>query len=129
MTQRLQRHPFLALFDGPDTNASTEGRRASIVPQQALFALNGAFVDVQANLLAQRILREREDTAGRVRYLLQLAWGRDPLGDELQKYSAWLSEARQHASQANVAADRCEEEAWASLCRVTLAANEFIYVD
>ena len=28
MTQRIQRHPFLALFDGPDTNASTaSGRR------------------------------------------------------------------------------------------------------
>ena len=28
MTQRFQKHPFLALFDGPDTNASTEARRA-----------------------------------------------------------------------------------------------------
>jgi hypothetical protein len=45
MTQRLQRHPLLALFDGPDTNSSTEARRASIVPQQALFALNDPFVD------------------------------------------------------------------------------------
>src|SRR5262249_49549671 len=29
MTQRLQKHPFLALFDGPDTNNSTESRRVS----------------------------------------------------------------------------------------------------
>ena len=26
MTQRIQRHPFLALFDGPDTNAGTASR-------------------------------------------------------------------------------------------------------
>ena len=26
MTQRIRRHPFLALFDGPDTNASTARR-------------------------------------------------------------------------------------------------------
>ena len=26
MTQRIQRHPFLALFDGADTNASTADR-------------------------------------------------------------------------------------------------------
>ena len=27
MTQRIQRHPFLALFDGADTNASTGDAR------------------------------------------------------------------------------------------------------
>src|SRR6185436_7105479 len=43
MTPRFQRHPFLALFDGPDTNTSSESRRTSIVPQQALYALNNPF--------------------------------------------------------------------------------------
>ena len=30
MTQRIQRHPFLALFDGPDTNTTREVRSSSI---------------------------------------------------------------------------------------------------
>jgi hypothetical protein len=32
MTQRIRRHPFFALFDGPDTNASTAVRGASTTP-------------------------------------------------------------------------------------------------
>src|SRR5207342_1510539 len=40
MTQRLKRHPFLALFDGADTNASTPSRGATTVPTQALFLMN-----------------------------------------------------------------------------------------
>ena len=39
MTQRIQRHPFLALFDGPDTNASTGVRTTSTTPLQALFLM------------------------------------------------------------------------------------------
>src|SRR5207245_3545592 len=48
MTQRLQRHPYLAIFDGPDTNTSTEQRTSSTVPQQALFLMNNPFVLAQA---------------------------------------------------------------------------------
>ena len=40
MTQRIKRHPFLALFDGADPNASTPGvRHTTTVPTQALFFL------------------------------------------------------------------------------------------
>jgi hypothetical protein len=44
MTQRIQRHPFLALFDGPDTNTSTDTRTDSTVPLQALFLMNNPFI-------------------------------------------------------------------------------------
>ncbi|HSM76836.1 MAG TPA: DUF1553 domain-containing protein, partial [Bryobacteraceae bacterium] len=36
MTQRIQRHPYLAIFDGPDPSASTPLRVASTTPLQAL---------------------------------------------------------------------------------------------
>jgi hypothetical protein len=129
MTQRIQRHPFMALFDGPDTNSSTEARRVSIVPQQALFVLNDPFVDGQAKVLAKRVLKERHELAARIRYLVELTWGRPPSAREEEKYRGWLTEAQHLAGQSNVAPDGCEEEAWTSLCRVTLAANEFLYVD
>ena len=44
MTQRFARHPYLALFDGPDPNTSTGLRTSSIVPTQALYLLNNPFV-------------------------------------------------------------------------------------
>src|SRR5262249_17227224 len=61
MTQRFQRHPFLALFDGPDTNPSTEQRTASTVPLQALFLTNAPFVTEQAEGFARRLLAASGD--------------------------------------------------------------------
>ena len=40
MIQRIQRHPFLAIFDGADPAASTALRLTSTTPLQALFLLN-----------------------------------------------------------------------------------------
>src|SRR5204863_398311 len=51
MTQRIARHPYLALFDGPDTNASTARRVSSTTPLQALFLLNDPFVHRLAEAL------------------------------------------------------------------------------
>ena len=48
MTQRLVRHPYLALFDGPDTNLSTDVRTSATVPLQALYLMNNPFVAEQA---------------------------------------------------------------------------------
>jgi hypothetical protein len=52
MTQRLQRHPFLALFDGPDTNTTTDTRTSSTVPLQLLFAMNNRWFHERAEGLA-----------------------------------------------------------------------------
>src|SRR5258706_594008 len=56
MTQRLKRHPYLALFDGADTNASTPRRQDTTVPTQSLFLMNDPFVHEQAAGLARRLL-------------------------------------------------------------------------
>ena len=48
MTQRIKRHPFLALFDGPDPNTSTASRQTTTVPPQALFFMNDPFVHSRA---------------------------------------------------------------------------------
>ena len=129
MTQRFQRHPFLALFDGPDTNNSTEARGTSIVPQQALFALNNPFVDEQTRLLARRVLAARSDEADRLRYAHELTWSRPPTREEVAKCRAWLSRVLELLTHANTPANQREEEAWSSLVRVLLTANEFLYVD
>jgi hypothetical protein len=121
MTPRFQRHPFLALFDGPDTNTSTEERRASIVPQQALYALNNPFVDEQAHLLARRILSFSTDRGPRLRYACHLTWSRDPTASEIERFTNFIESAHPLASS--------DEEAWTGLARVLLTANEFLYVD
>jgi hypothetical protein len=129
MTQRFQRHPFLALFDGPDTNNSTEARRSSIVPQQALFALNNPFVDEQARRLAGRVLAARSEEAERIRLAQELAWSRPPSREELVRWRDWLEQARKLLAGSDTSTDQSDEQAWNSLARVLLSANEFVYVD
>ena len=80
MTQRLVKHPFLAIFDGPDTNTSTDVRGRSTVPLQALYLMNNPFVQEQAAALARRLLARssrRSRRPHRVGY--ELAWGRPPI--------------------------------------------------
>ena len=52
MTQRIRRHPFLALFDGPDGNVSTAHRDSTTVPTQSLFLMNDPFVHAQSSRFA-----------------------------------------------------------------------------
>lgn len=129
MTQRIQKHPFLALFDGPDTNNSTEARRASTVPQQALFAMNSSFLDEQSSALARRIIKEKSTFADRIDHLLGLTWNRAPTRLEAEQFQRWHTEARALAGAAGIEPARCEQEAWTALARVMFMANEFLYVD
>jgi len=122
MTQRFQRHPFLALFDGPDTNTSTEARRASIVPQQALFAMNNAFIDERARALARRLAEAGPGDDARLAALSAWCWQR-PL--RVPGESALL---RDGLTQAR-ALGPDSGDPWVLLARVFLTSNEFLHVD
>ncbi len=75
MTQRLIKHPFLAIFDGPDTNYSTDVRSQSTVPLQALFFLNNPFVLENAAGLAHRMTTASTDAEARITSRLQTGLG------------------------------------------------------
>jgi hypothetical protein len=124
MTQRFQRHPFLALFDGPDTNTTTDRRESSTVPLQALFLMNNPFVHEQARGLGRRMTAAAADDAGRIAFGCEAAWGRPPSAEEIDAARDYLRRYREAAGGVEQPA-----EAWASLARVLLGANEFIYVD
>ena len=79
MTQRIQRRPLMALFDGADANASTGQRRLN-VPTQALYFLNNDFLHQQAAALAKRLAKRTAEPSGRIREAHQLALGRPATG-------------------------------------------------
>jgi hypothetical protein len=120
MTQRLVKHPFLALFDGPDTNTSTDVRSRSTVPLQALYFLNNPFVRECAEGVAGRMIAAGNDPADRVARGFELAWGRPPEADERDRALRFIREA------ASVTTDR---DGWLGLAKVLLTANEFLYID
>src|SRR5262249_12180950 len=74
MTQRIQRHPYLALFDGADTNASTARRLSSTTPLQALYLMNDPFAHRAARGFAARLMAEGSDDAARVERSFLLAF-------------------------------------------------------
>jgi Protein of unknown function (DUF1553)/Protein of unknown function (DUF1549)/Planctomycete cytochrome C len=120
MTQRLVKHPFLALFDGPDTNTSTDVRSRSTVPLQALYLLNNPFVLECAKGLAARMIAAGSDPADRVTRGFELAWGRAPEAGERERALRFVRDAASFAT---------DHDAWTSLARILLAANEFLYID
>jgi len=127
MTQRLQRHPFLALFDGPDTNTTTDRRESSTVPLQALFLTNNPFVHEQARGLARRMMTAAPDDGARIALGYEVVWGRPPALYEVEAGRQYLR--RYQEELARLGAGERQADAWASLARVLLCANEFIYVD
>ncbi len=129
MTQRLQKHPFLALFDGPDTNSTADARTSSIVPQQALFLRNNPFAEEAAAAFARRLIALPGPAALRIETAYELAFCRPPETMEVQKGIAFADRCALELAKAGAPQDRIELEAWASYARVLFASNELLFVD
>ncbi|HZJ17724.1 MAG TPA: DUF1553 domain-containing protein, partial [Chthoniobacteraceae bacterium] len=121
MTQRIQRHPYLATFDGADPSASTPSRATSTTPLQALYLLNDPFVHEQAKRIAERILADAADNATRVKRTYTLLFSRPPDENEAAAAEKFLAEAKTKLGD--------EKEAWRSYLRVLFRLNEFVYLD
>ncbi len=120
MTQRIQRHPFLTLFDGADTNASTPARAASTVPTQALWFLNNPFVHARAEAFAKRLLAQPDDTQ-RLALAYRLTLQRTPTDAESQSASGFLAAYRSESAS--------DLTAWSAYSRVLLSRNELLHID
>jgi hypothetical protein len=129
MTQRLQRHPFLGLFDAPDANTSTDLRTSSTVPPQALFLMNNPFVAEQAMALARRLLTEAPDTPTCIDRACRLTRARPATEAEQERAARYLDSCRAKLAEAGVPPERREVEARASYARVLFCSNEFVYLD
>ncbi|MCH9022828.1 MAG: DUF1553 domain-containing protein, partial [Planctomycetes bacterium] len=129
MTQRIKKHPFMAIFDGPDTNAGTPKRTSSITPIQALFMMNDPFVHTQAEKFAQRLIQESPNSDQRIELAFILALARPPTDQEQQASKNFLHNFKNQANNPDTPADKLEQLAWESYTRSLLRTNEFIYVD
>jgi hypothetical protein len=129
MAQRFQKHPFLALFDGADTNASTAERLTSTTALQALYLMNDPFVHQQAEGFAARLLSERSDDGSRLKRAYELALGRPCTADEQAQAMAFLERARANLQGAGIAPDQLAAETWRSFVRALFLTHEFVYVE
>jgi hypothetical protein len=129
MTQRIQRHPYLAIFDGADPSASTAFRMTSTTPLQALYLLNDPFIHEQSQKFANRILSESSDEKARLNRAYQLALGRPPQPDELERGHRFLASVADQLRSSETPPGKVEREAWTAMSRVLFRLNEFVYID
>ncbi|MFP6614238.1 MAG: DUF1553 domain-containing protein, partial [Pirellulales bacterium] len=129
MQQRLKRHPFLALFDGADTNVSTARRELTTVPTQALYLMNNEFVHQRAAGLAKRVLAGANDEPSRMQLAWQLALGRGPTSDELADVSAFMKQYAEAVAESDRSTKSVEMKVWSALARTIVTRNEFLFVD
>jgi hypothetical protein len=129
MTQRIQRHPFLAIFDGADPAVSTALRPVSTTPLQALYFLNDPFVHEQAKGFAQRIIATSPDTLERLHATYRQALGRLPSKAEAELSQRLLDSINKSLQSDSLSNAERESEAWQSLIRGIFRLNEFVYID
>jgi mono/diheme cytochrome c family protein len=124
---KVSRHELdslLRLFDFPDANITSEKRTETTVPQQQLFVLNSPFFLSQAEAMAARAQKEGSTQAERIVRAHRLAFGRDPLPDEVKLAELFLA-SKDSADEAG----KNRLTRWVRYAQVLLASNEFIYID
>ena len=129
MTQRIQRHPYLAIFDGPDPSVSTPLRSASTTPLQALYLLNDPLVHSQANGLAQRLMNEYNHEEARLEALYEICLGRMPTADEAAAAESFFESVIKLDNGRDSDNFTKKLKAWQALVRVVFRLNEFVYID
>jgi hypothetical protein len=129
MQQRIRKHPFFAVFDGADPNASTAERPVSTTPLQALFFMNDRFAHEQAEQFAERLLIEYPGPSERTRALYEWTFSRPPRREELNDVQKYLARFSERAAKLEISKDKQERMAWSSLVRAVFGSNELMFVD
>ncbi len=116
---RLELDAMLALFDFPDPNVHSPKRNETTTPLQKLFVLNSPFVVRQAESFARRVTDSTSDDAERISRAYRIAYGREPLSDEIKLGLMYLT-----------GCDEADEQVrWAQYAQIVLASNEMLMLD
>ena len=129
MQPRIRKHPFLALFDGADPNASTGERGVTTTPLQALFAMNDKFAHEQAAAFARRLLREEVEDRFRLERAYLLGFARRARPEEVRESLACLEAVRTQWRTNGIPPEVQALQAWSSVARALLGSNEFLFID
>jgi len=103
----------LSIFDFTDPNIVLGSRDTTIVPPQALYLLNGAFMDQQAKAMAKRVMSV-DGFEDRFTLACQLAYCRKPYADEITAAKKLRGE---------------DLAAWTSICRALLSSADFLFIN
>ena len=129
MQQRFRKNPYLELFDGADTNATTAVRPAAQTPIQALWFMNSSLAHEQSTKLAAQIESTFSDEPARLGYAYALILGRPASPDEIAQSQQYLRDCESALKETEVPPPQHARAALASFARVLFSANEFLFVE
>ncbi len=129
MTQRIQRHPFLANFDGADPSTSTAVRMTSTTPLQALFLLNDSFTHEQARLFAERVRASSSDPRQRIDHAYEWLFARPATSWEADSAASFFAKVTGVLRDSGTPDDHLDSEAWQAYVRSLFRLNEFVYLN
>ena len=129
MQQRIQKNPYLDLFDGPDGSLHFGDRRSTVTTLQALYFMNSEFIHEQAAAIAQRLAKVAPDETKRLAKLSELIFNRPPQPEELAFAGSYLSKRLAKADTVSTPLGQAEKQAWSSLVRSMLSSNEFLHIE
>ena len=117
------------LLDYPDAAIPTGDRTTTTVAPQALLMMNSQLVaSASADLAARLLTQSPADDAKRIEQLYLLAYGRSATPAEVEQSQSFVLEIAKALQSTDSDPASRDKRAWASLCQVVLAANEFIYL-
>jgi hypothetical protein len=124
--RRTQVVTLLQLFDAPALVGTCGKRSLSTVPLQPLALLNSPFVRARSMALARRLVREEGGSVAlRLNLAFRLAYGRQPVREEIRASARFLQSQRLVYAKEKDPGER----AWADLGQMILASNAFLYVE
>jgi len=129
MNQRIQRHPFLSMFDGADAAIGTATRPLTITPIQALHFMNSDMVHTAAEGLAKQVMKAQPSQRIQVNSAYRIALGRPATAAEIARAATYITKARQTLKASGTSAADLPVKSLASYLRVVLASNEFSFID
>lgn len=115
----------LELFDFAEPSLVTGDRETTNVPTQALYLMNGPFVQARAKALAARLAREAGDDDRRIRLAFQLCFSRLPDAGETESAAAFLERGMDLAGDGETLRRQLLE----AYCQALLATAEFRNLD
>ena len=128
MIQRSVRLTYFTLFDGPNTNASTEQRSSSLTPLQALYFMNGDLPKRCAASLVEHLPSSpAPDKAIEQAFLI--LYGRPPSAPEIERSTSFLRTASDAYATHGIDAADARQKALNEFVRALFATNEFMFVD
>jgi hypothetical protein len=122
-------HDLFVLLDYPDAAVPSGDRATTTVAPQALMMLNSELVMQAAADFADRLLADAGDDDLRHGRMYEIAYGRAATADEREADLALLADVERSLATTEPDLVRRRQLAWAVLCQVVLASNEFIYVN